>query len=262
MTLPDMQKNKPNFCIPIHRVGIQNIKVPIFIKKKTHTTQHSVADVDVYVDLDAESKGTHMSRLAIGIQKFLHLQLDKKLLKEIANYIKIKCEAETAQVIYNFPYFINKIAPTSNEPGITHCNVIFDYTVNNDYEKFLISVETTSTSLCPCSKEISEYGAHNQRSKIKISCDVDLLNDEFIWIEDLVNIANDCSSCEIYSVLKRVDEKTVTETAYNNPAFVEDACRSISSKLIDKSFNDFKVEVVNEESIHQHEAYACIKKNN
>ena len=142
--------------------------------------------------------------------------------------------------------------------GLVYHDVVFDVTTAKNQEPiFIMSVETTATSLCPCSKEISNYGAHNQRSKIKIKCQVK----KFIYIEDLVDIANNNASCKIYSVLKRPDEKHVTEAAYNNPMFVEDISRHIfkelSNKIKDQTYW-YQVEVVNEESIHQHNAYAKI----
>lgn len=254
----DVQKNQPIYKIPIYRVGIKELKIPIYISEKNGGQQHSVANVDVFVDLDSNSKGTHMSRLAIGVQKFLNHQLNSNLLKEITEYIKNKCNAKIGQVIYKFPYFLKKIAPISKEPGLVHCDVEFNYTINTNKDKFQISVTSLSTSLCPCSKEISKNGAHNQRSKIKIICEPK--DNNFIWIEDLINISELCSSCEIYSVLKRTDEKHVTEKAYDNPVFVEDLVRCLYQKLNHLPLNNFTVEVTNEESIHTHDAYAQISK--
>ncbi len=256
--MKDVQKELPKHQIPIHRVGIKNLKVPIYISKMTGGEQHSVADVDVYVDLDKNSKGTHMSRLAIGVQKFIGHQLNKNVIVEIADYIKNKCDAKTCQIIYRFPYFIRQIAPVSKEPNIIHSDVEFNLT-KNDSVNFDITVTTTATSLCPCSKDISEYGAHNQRSKIKLTARLD--EKQFVWIEDLIHISNTSASCKIHSVLKRIDEKAVTEEAYDNPVFVEDIVRSCYQQLSKLDIKDFNVEVENQESIHTHEAYASIKKN-
>ena len=256
--MQDIQKEQPKHKIPIQTVGIKNLKLPIFISQKEGGKQHTVADISVYVDVDSNSKGTHMSRLQIGVQKFADYQLNKDLLINISEYIKQKCEATRCSLIYKFPYFIKKIAPVSREPGSIHCDVIFNLTNDNsDYCKFNIIVITTTTSLCPCSKEISDGGAHNQRSKIKLKCCLD--NGHFIWIEDLVKIAEECSSCEIYSVLKRPDEKFVTEKAYNNPNFVEDMVRALYNKMKVLPLRKFEIEVENEESIHIHNAFARIK---
>ena len=259
--LPDMQKSEPQFKTPIYRVGIKNLKLPIFITEKSGGQQHSVANVDVFVDLDDKSKGTHMSRLCIGAHKFMNYSLSKQILFDICKYIQNKVKSKSCQMIYKFPYFIKSIAPESKEPGLTHCIVSFDLTYNNDNDYiFKLSVSTTATSLCPCSKEISNNGAHNQRSKIKITCIPE--NDYFLWIEDLIEISNLSSSCEIYSVLKRIDEKYVTEKAYENPNFVEDMVRKINYYLTNLPLIDYTIEVQNEESIHQHDAYACIRKEN
>ncbi len=256
--MKDVQNSKATVELPIERVGVNNVKIPIYITEKGGSRQHTVADVDVYVDLEPQSKGTHMSRLAIGVQKFMDHKLDSDLLTDIAKYIKNKLEARTAQVIYRFPYFIKKIAPVSKEPGLVYHNVVFNM-INNDETHFTMSVESTTTSLCPCSKEISKAGAHNQRSKIKLT--VQPRSGAFVWIEDLISISERCSSCDIYSVLKRPDEKYVTEKAYDNPKFVEDMVRSIYQELLVlDSLKTFTVEVTNEESIHQHSAYARMEK--
>jgi len=253
----DVQKYKPSIDLPIQRVGITELKVPIYISTKDGSYQHTVADVDVFVDLDANSKGTHMSRLAIGVQKFIDQRLNSDLLCSIAEYIRNKLDAKTAQVIYRFPYFIKKLAPESKEPGLVYHNVVFDLTREKDEDTviFRMSVETTATSLCPCSKEISDQGAHNQRSKIKLTVIPE--NNAFVWLEDLILISENCSSCEVYSSLKRIDEKQVTDRAYENPKFVEDMVREIYLALSERAdLKWYKVEVVNEESIHQHSAYA------
>jgi len=258
--MQDVQKTQPKHNYAIQRVGITGLILPVYISTKDGSQQHTVANIDVFVDLDANNKGTHMSRLAIGVQKFAEHQLNQTLLLDIAEYIKEKCEAKTCQLIYHFPYFIKKIAPVSKEPGIVHCNVDFDVTKSCDLTKFQMNVETTATSLCPCSKEISDAGAHNQRSKIKVSCVPK--KGQWVWIEDLVEVSELNSSCEVYSVLKRPDEKYVTERAYDRPHFVEDMVRGIfvSLKNSDK-FDWFQIEVSNEESIHTHCAYAKVTSN-
>ena len=263
----DVQNQKSKLNIPIETVGITNVKLPIFIDEKTPTfgeKQHTVADIDVFVDLAAEQKGIHMSRLQIELQKYLDITLNSDVIIDIANNIQKKSEATKCQIIYKFPYFTKKNSPVSKLEGVVYHNVVFDVsTAKNQDPIFIMTVETTSTSLCPCSKEISRNGAHNQRSKIKIKCNVK----EFIYIEDLIDIANINSSCEIYSILKRPDEKYVTEKAYNNPMFVEDMSRNIfnqlSNDIKDKTYW-YQVEVSNEESIHQHNAYAKLssKKGN
>lgn len=258
----DVQKGIPVHQINIDEVGISNLILPIFISDRQKGTQHTVAKVEAYVDLPADVKGTHMSRLAIGVQKFIGQKLDSNIIKQIASYVRHKCEAKSSTVIFDFPYFITKNAPVSCEPGIISVNVQFKLKCSVDMDgeetsKFVMKVETPVTSLCPCSKEISEYGAHNQRSRIVVECEPK----EWIWIEDIIDICENSASCEIYSVLKRSDEKYVTEKAYNSPKFVEDIVREVVFRLKNKmpnGFNWFDVKVWNLESIHLHEAYASI----
>lgn len=255
--MKDIQNTIPNHNFPIHRVGITGLKLPIYILEKTGKVQHSVADINCFVDLDSDLRGTHMSRITIGIQKFINQQLRKSLMEDIVDYIKSNCEAKACQLIYTFPYFVQKLAPVSKEPGLIHYNTTFDLTKDNGNTVFIISVESTATSLCPCSKEISDVGAHNQRSKIKIICESK--PDEWVWIEDLIESAEKSSSCQIYSSLKRTDERFVTEHAYNNPKFVEDTVRELYNNLKEnQNIKWFKIIVENEESIHTHNAYAMI----
>jgi len=255
--LADIQATKSDFNYPIEKVGITDFKLPIYIDRQDGGVQHTVANIDVFVDLKADNKGINMSRLPIGLQKFSNQKLNAHVIKDIASYLINKLEAENCQIIYSFPYFMTKIAPVSKEPGVTYTNVIFDLTKDNGNSIFWMTVDTNVTSLCPCSKEISKYSAHNQRSSIKIS--VHPKKNQFIWIEDIIKIAETNCSCSIYGVLKRVDEKEVTEEAYENPKFVEDIVRGCYSNLIKiDDIEDFRIEVNNFESIHQHNATAIM----
>jgi GTP cyclohydrolase I len=255
--LPDMQYTSPVHEIRINRVGINSVELPVFVSMKNGGVQHSVAKVDCYVDLAANLKGTNMSRLIIGLQKFVGQQLSGKLLYAITENIRIAAEADTCEVNYSFPYFITKLAPASKEPGIVPYHICFTGIKTKDSYIFKLGVKVLATSLCPCSKEISEYGAHNQKALININ--IQGKESAFIWIEDLVNIAEQSASCEIYSILKRIDEKVITERAYNNPMFVEDIARAVYNSL-DK-INDierFKISVESDESIHAHNAIAMM----
>ena len=254
--LADIQESKSDFNYPIERVGITDFKLPIYIDKKGGGIQHTVANINVFVDLKADNKGINMSRLPIALQKFSNQKLNANIIIDIADYIINKLEAEQCQIIYNFPYFSTKIAPVSKEPGVTHNNIIFNLS-KGDNSKFWMTVDTNVTSLCPCSKEISNNSAHNQRSAINIS--IHPKPNEFIWIEDVIQIAENNASCEIYSILKRPDEKYVTEKAYDNPKFVEDIVRGCYSELSEnQKIKDFRIEVHNYESIHQHNATAIM----
>lgn len=255
--MEDIQKNPSEYEIPIERVGITNFKMPIFITQRKGGYQHTVADINAFVDLKT-TKGINMSRIPVGLQKFSGYALNVNIIDDIAEYIRMKSEAEQCQLIYSFPYFMTKTAPVSKEPSITYNNVTFDLRKpNQDENIFWMTVETNVTSLCPCSKGISENSAHNQRSSIKIQ--VNPYPNDFIWIEQLVEIAEKNASCDIYGVLKRPDEKYVTEKAYENPKFVEDMIRECYVDLINlDGLKDFRIEIHNYESIHQHNATAII----
>jgi len=255
--LPDVQLTKPKHEIAINRVGITDFKMPIFISQKKGGFQHSVATISCYVDLAPSIKGINMSRIPIGLMKFEKDQLNSLTMVKIAENIRLSTEAELCDLGYYFTYFLTKCAPLSCEPGILPYEIWFNIIkTENDY-KFRFSVETVATSSCPCSKEISKYNSHNQKSRIKITCLSK--NENMVWIEDIIKIAEDSSSFEIFSVLKRADEKIVTEGMYENPKFVEDIARDCYYKLdqVD-GIEKFKVEVSNDESIHVHLAKAII----
>lgn len=258
--MKDIQKEIPKICIPIQKVGIQNLKLPIFVLEKGNTTQHSVADVDVFVDLEGSSKGIHMSRLIECAHDSVYGILCEQTIEKYAHDILIKSEAKRAELTFKFPYFIKKLSPLTKKSGYIHCDVEMTFInhLNKQNESFL-SVEVLTTSLCPCSKEISDYGAHNQRSKIHI-CGKHKEFVEKFWIEDIVKIIEKNSSSHMYSILKRPDEKYVTEKAYENPKFVEDSSREIFQAILNKDkFSEFEIKVINEESIHLHNAAAIMK---
>ena len=255
--LPDIQNSCPSIQISLNRVGITDLKLPIYVLQKDNKIQHSVANIDCFVDLESNLKGINMSRIPIAIHKYLDSPLSKSLIEAICENIRIKSESKICQLIYSFPYFIKKISPISKEPGLVIYPIKFRGIKSENEFLFEITVSATTTSLCPCSKEISIGGAHNQKCNIDITYQMN--SDEYIWIEDIINIAEESSSCEIFSVLKRSDEKFVTEKAYNNPYFVEDITRNCYVKLLEKNIETFKIEVTSDESIHNHKAYAQLK---
>jgi len=258
MPLPDIQNSEPKIKVALNRVGITNLELPIYILQKDETIQHSVAKIDCFVDLDSNLKGVNMSRIPIAIHKYLDMPISGVLIESICENIRLKSEAKICQLIYSFPYFIKKISPVSKESGFVIYPIIFNGIKSENEFIFEVTVCVTTTSLCPCSKEISAGGAHNQKCNVKITCQTYI--DDYIWIEDLIKIAENSSSCDIYSVLKRVDEKYVTEKAYENPCFVEDItrnCYEYLSKL--KNIINFIIEVTSDESIHNHKAYAQLK---
>jgi len=259
--LMDVQKTKPIHQIPIDFVGIGGFKLPICVSTKAGPYQNTIADVTVYGNLPADKKGIDMSRIPIAIQKFSGQRLDVSVTNEVAEHIRRKLEVDLCKVTYKFPYFLQKIAPVSREPGIVSYDVTFHLIKTEDSSDFYMSIVVFGTSLCPCSKEISENSAHNQRVRVKVG--LKPFADQFIWIEDIITLVEASCSGQMYSVLKRVDEKHVTETMYDNPKFVEDIIRECAFRLsLEKSVEKYNITVSSQESIHQHDAIAIVSGKN
>lgn len=221
-------QNQPDYRnIPIDKVGIKNLRYPVTVLDRKNRFQHTVATINMYVDLPDKYKGTHMSRFV----EMLHLfrpEVSLKKFSAILQQMKEYLNAASAHVEVTFPYFIEKKAPVSESPGLMDYTCRMVGTSNPGGKVDLISeVIVPITSVCPCSKEISDAGAHNQRGEVRLSTRFK----KFIWIEDMIELVEDCASCDVYSVLKRVDEKCVTEKGYGNPKFVEDVVRDIAKKM-------------------------------
>ena len=260
-TLPniieDVQNSPDVRQIAIDKVGIKSIRHPVVVKDKSGGEQHTVAMFNMYVHLPHHFKGTHMSRFveilnmnehAISVESF------ENILREMVK----RLEAESGHVEMTFPYFINKSAPISGVKSLLDYEVTFIGEIKNGKFDITVKVLVPVTSLCPCSKKISNYGAHNQRSHVTVSA---LIND-FIWIEDIINLVEKQASCELYGLLKRPDEKFVTERAYDNPKFVEDMVRDVAAQLnLEGRIDSYIVESENFESIHNHSAYALIERD-
>jgi GTP cyclohydrolase I len=246
--------------IDIDKVGVKNVKYPIVVLDKAKGTQHTIADISMYVSLPRNFKGTHMSRFVEILhenQRMINIKEFPALLKEM----KERLNAQSAHMEVRFPYFIRKEAPVSGTPGYLEYNCAFIGHMDglDTMRDFMVSVSVPVTTLCPCSKEISDCGAHNQRGIITVS----VRFKRFFWIEDLISTIESCSSCDIFSVLKRQDEKFVTEKAFENPKFVEDVVRDVAEKLKSQSnFTYFVIEAENFESIHNHSAYAYLERQN
>ncbi|HNX59103.1 MAG TPA: GTP cyclohydrolase FolE2 [Spirochaetota bacterium] len=252
--LKDIQAEKDYRNIPINQVGVKDISYPVIILDREEGEQHTVAKVNMYVDLPHNFRGTHMSRF-IEILNRYRGGISTKKIREILRDMRQSLNAENAFFEIVFPYFITKEAPVSHEKAKMEyiCRLVGQSSV--DY--YMLEVKVPVLSLCPCSKEISEYGAHNQRSVITIQIEAH----EKVWIEDVVAVAESSASSQVYSILKREDEKHVTERAYENPMFVEDMVRSAAEKLAKlEGILWFSVESENMESIHNHSAYARIVK--
>ena len=251
----DIQNQFDNRNIPIDKVGIKNLRYPITVLDKGSGLQHTVALINMYVDLPNDYKGTHMSRF-VELLHLLKPEISLKKISSILSQMKSHLNAASAHIEVTFPYFIEKIAPVSKIPGFMDYTCKFTGTSGPDEKIDLISeVIVPISSVCPCSKEISDAGAHNQRGRVQIRTRFK----KFIWLEDMIKLAEQAASCEVYSVLKRVDEKEVTEKGYNNPKFVEDIVRDVALELkADNNITWFSVSAENFESIHNHSAYAEI----
>ncbi len=255
--MKDIQNQLDNRNIPIDKVGIKNLQYPITVLDRKNKFQHTVATINMYVDLPHNYKGTHMSRFV----EMLHLfrpEVSLKKISEILGQMKKSLDAASANIEVTFPYFIEKKSPVSSSPGFMDYTCSFLGSSDHDGKIDLVSVVVVPiSSVCPCSMEISEVGAHNQRGQVRLSTRFH----KFIWIEDMIELVESAASCDVYSVLKRVDEKHVTEKAFSNPKFVEDIVRDISDKLKkDSNITWFSVSAENFESIHNHSAYASITK--
>lgn len=255
MKIPDLQSQKDTRNTVIDKVGIKGLRYPIVVEDRANETQATIADLDIYVELPHHMRGTHMSRF-VEILHHYHQEAIISNLEPFLTELKASLKAEAAYIDIAFPYFLTKKAPVSKIASILAYDCVFRASLKEEFE-LLIGVTVPVTTLCPCSKEISEAGAHNQRSKITIKVSYT----GFVWLEELIELAEATASCEIYSLLKRVDEKYVTEKAYNNPKFVEDIVREITLKLEDdERITGFFVESENAESIHLHNAYAMISR--
>ena len=251
-------QNQPDFRnIPIDKVGIKELKYPVKVRDKSKGFQSTVAKISMFVDLPHQLKGTHMSRFVEMLHQFRQ-QISLESLTNILEDMKETLGAESSHIEIVFPYFISKKAPVSGTAGLMdYTCTILGFSDKDKKRDIVLKVAVPVTSVCPCSKEISEYGAHNQRGQVLVSARFK----KFIWIEDIVNIVEKSASCELYSVLKREDEKYVTERAYDKPMFVEDIVREVASELIDdRNITWFAVSAENFESIHNHSAYAYIEK--
>lgn len=250
----DIQSSKDTRNIDIDQVGIKDITYPIVLRDKKRGAQSAVAKISMSVKLPHEYKGTHMSRFVEILNKYKD-SIDIHSAGSILQDMKERLNSDESYISLSFPYFIEKKAPVSELPSLMDYQCSFSGTLSEAGTDFILQVKAPVQSLCPCSKEISERGAHNQRSIASIS----VRFNKTVWIEDLIEIAESSASSPIYSLLKREDEKYVTEQAYDNPAFVEDIVRNITEKLMaDDRITEFEVECENMESIHNHSAWAKI----
>jgi GTP cyclohydrolase I len=255
--IPDTQGQPDQRRIPINKVGIKDIRHPVRVKDRSQGEQHTVAHFNAYVDLPQHFKGTHMSRF-VEILNEHEREISVESFRTILEEMRARLEAEQAHLEMTFPYFMMKQAPVSGAESQLDYEVTLRGHLNRDDYRVIIEVQVPVTSLCPCSKSISDYGAHNQRSHV----DLQVRARDFVWVEDLVEMVEAEASCDLYGVLKRPDEKYVTEHAYDHPKFVEDLVRDIAGRLeADDRVLWYTVGAENFESIHNHSAYAWIERD-
>jgi GTP cyclohydrolase IB len=257
--LKDIQNDFDPRNIEIDKVGVKNVKYPIIVLDKANGFQHTIATISMFVSLPHKFKGTHMSRF-LEILHANQSMINMKNFPTMLGQMKEKLNAESAHLEVTFPYFVQKDAPVSKTPSFLEYTAGFFGHLDgaNAMRDFTVTVAVPVSTLCPCSKEISDHGAHNQRGIVTVQ----VRFKKFFWIEDLISLIEGCSSCDLYSILKRQDEKFVTERAFQNPKFVEDVVRDVADKLSnDPNITYFTVETENFESIHNHSAYAYLERH-
>ena len=256
VVMSDVQNSKDTRHIPINKVGIKDIRHPIRVRDRSEGEQNTIANFNMYVNLPHDFKGTHMSRF-VHILNNHEREISVKSFKDMLIEMAELLEAKSGHIEMSFPYFVNKTAPASGVQSLLDYDVSFIGEVHDGETSLQVKVVVPVTSLCPCSKKISDYGAHNQRSHVTVTATIK----EFIWVEELIDLVEKQASCELYGLLKRPDEKIVTERAYDNPKFVEDMVRDVAAQLnTEDRISAYIVESENFESIHNHSAYALIEK--
>ncbi|TWT54076.1 GTP cyclohydrolase FolE2 [Rubripirellula amarantea] len=258
--LPDIQSTGDKRNVAINKVGVTNVRYPISFRTPGeghgNTFIHTVATINMFVSLPHEEKGTHMSRFVEVLNDY-HEGITSDTIREICVTMQDKLKAKDAFLELSFPYFIDKKAPVTGQSGKLDFDVTFEI-ASGTTDDFIMTLKIPATSLCPCSKEISEYGAHNQRCEMTVK--VRVAEGHHLWIEELFGMIEKCASTQVFSVLKRPDEKWVTERAYENPKFVEDIVRDMAVTLnADDRIEWYQCFSENFESIHNHNAYAFIE---
>lgn len=255
--IPDIQREVDTRRIAIDKVGIKGIRHPVRVRDRAGGEQHTIATFNMYVGLPHDFKGTHMSRF-VEILHAHEREISVKSFKEMLEEMARRLDAATGHIEMRFPYFVTKKAPVSGVESLLDYDISLIGEISDGKVELYVKVIVPVTSLCPCSKEISDYGAHNQRSHVTVT----VRTHGFIWIEELIDLVEKNASSELYGLLKRPDEKYVTERAYDNPRFVEDMVRDVALVLNeDERVGAYIVESENFESIHNHSAYAIVEKD-
>ncbi len=254
--LRDKQNERDHRELRIDKVGVRGLRFPVQVRDKAHTLQNTIATIGMYVDLPKEFKGTHMSRF-IEVLNAHGSVVHVENITDILYAMQEKLKSSTAHLEMEFPFFLVKKAPVSGQESVMDYTARFDATACGKDIDFVLTVQAGVTTLCPCSKAISKHSAHNQRGTVTVQ----LRSRKAIWIEEVIAVVESSASSELFALLKRQDEKAVTERAYENPVFVEDLVRNVALQLnAHPDVTWYKVEAENYESIHNHNAYACIEK--
>lgn len=255
--IPDIQATPDTRHIPIDQVGIKDIRHPVVVRDRSGGEQHTVATFNMYVSLPHNFKGTHMSRF-VEILNQHEYEISVESFKRMITEMTVALDAVAGEIEMRFPYFVNKAAPVSGVRSLMDYDVTFIGEMKDGSPSVQVRVVVPVTSLCPCSKKISDRGAHNQRSHVTVQ----VRTRDFVWIEELIDVVEKEASCELYGLLKRPDEKYVTERAYDNPRFVEDMVRDVAVRFnADDRITSYVVESENFESIHNHSAYARLARD-
>ncbi len=254
--LQDKQSERDHRDLRIDQVGVRGLRFPIRVLDRANGLQDTIATVGMYVDLPKEFKGTHMSRFLEVLNAHGRV-VRVESLPEILYAMQSRLKSATARLEIEFPYFVTKKAPVSGRESLMDYTAKFAATACGKEIDFVLTVQVPVTTLCPCSKAISKHGAHNQRGQVMVS----LRSRQEVWIEDVIALVEASASSPLYALLKREDEKAVTEQAYENPVFVEDLVRNVALRLNGlEHVTWYRVEAENQESIHNHNAYACLEK--
>jgi GTP cyclohydrolase IB len=250
--LRDVHSEEDGRKLDLERAGVKGLRYPICVLDRANGQQHTVAEIDMSVSLPHRRRGAHMSRFVELLNRHRR-EIDIRRFRALCAELRRDHDASAAHVTVRFPYFIEKRAPVSGAKGLVDYSCTYGASVTASADELWVAVEVPVTSLCPCSKAISRGGAHNQRSLVRVK----VWFARFFWLEDLIALVEECASCDLYAVLKRPDEKWVTERAYQRPRFVEDLVREVGTRLRrDRNFPRWEVEAESFESIHAHNASA------
>jgi len=257
LPVPDIQSSQDLRELPLQQVGIRGVRLPVTVCDREGDVQHSVASIGMYISLAGDRRGAHMSRF-LDVAGTSPLPMDADSLGPLLERTLARLEATSGRIDIDFPYFVCKTAPVSGCSGLIDYDVGVTVVSSSAGPKLTLRVSIPVTSLCPCSKAVADYGAHNQRSQVVVT----LPTDGGLWIDELIELVEAQASCELYALLKREDERLVTQRAYDNPKFVEDLVRDVAAQLeCDRRVTAYRVSCENFESIHNHSAYALIERD-